>query len=78
MTSPLGFKARVGSALFALNRGVRNIRSLRLTSGETPLPVYKFELQGHSLIHISHYFEGKTLSTNYFEVTVSDLYKSAK
>ena len=26
MASPLGFKARVGSALFALGGGVRNIR----------------------------------------------------
>ena len=36
MVSPLGFKARVGSALFALGGGIRNIRSLRFTSGVTP------------------------------------------
>ena len=38
--SPLGFKARVGSALFELCRGVHDICSLRFTSGATPLPVY--------------------------------------
>ena len=37
--SPLGFKARVGSALFELCRGVHDIHSLRFTSGATPLPV---------------------------------------
>ena len=36
MTSPLGFKARVGSALFVLGRGVGDIHSTRLTSGVTP------------------------------------------
>ena len=35
-----GFKARVGSALFELCRGVGDICSLRFTSGVTPLPVY--------------------------------------
>ena len=40
VTSPLGFKARVGSALFKLCGGVRDIRSLRFTSGATPLLVY--------------------------------------
>ena len=38
--SPLGFKARAGSALFELCRGIPDIRSLRFTSGATPLPVY--------------------------------------
>ena len=38
--SPLGFKARVGSALFELCGGIRDIRSLRFTSGVTPLLVY--------------------------------------
>ena len=40
VTSPLGFKARVGSALFELCGGIRDISSLRFTSGATPLPVY--------------------------------------
>ena len=40
LTSPLGFKARVGSALFELCGGVCDICSLRFTSGVTPLPVY--------------------------------------
>ena len=40
MTSPLGFKARVGAALFELCGGVRDIHSLRFTSGATPRPVY--------------------------------------
>ena len=31
-----GFQTRVGSALFALGRGICNIRSLRFTSGVTP------------------------------------------
>ena len=34
--SPLGFKARVGSALLALGRGVCVTCSLRFTSGATP------------------------------------------
>ena len=38
--SPLGFKARVGSALFELCRGICDIRSLRFTPGVTPLLVY--------------------------------------
>ena len=38
--SPLGFKARVGSALFELCRGIYDIHSLRFTSGVTPLLVY--------------------------------------
>ena len=33
MTSPLDFKARVGSALFAFCRGKSNVHSLRSTSG---------------------------------------------
>ena len=35
MTSPLGFKARVGSALFAFCGGKCNVHSLRSTSGGT-------------------------------------------
>ena len=39
--SPLGFKARVGSALFELCGVMEcDIHSLRFTSGATPLPVY--------------------------------------
>ena len=52
--SPLGFKAREGSALFELCGGVRDIRSLRFTSGATPLPVYI----GKTLTH--HAFKGNT------------------
>ena len=33
--SPLGFKARVGSALFAFSRGKCNVHSPRSTSGAT-------------------------------------------
>ena len=36
VTSPLGFKARVGSALFALGGGVHVTHSLRFTCGATP------------------------------------------
>ena len=39
---PLGFKARAGSTLFELHGGVPDIRSLRFTSGATPLLVYRF------------------------------------
>ena len=35
VTSPLGFKARVGSALFAFCGGECNVHSLRFTSGAT-------------------------------------------
>ena len=35
MMSPLRFKARVGSALFAFCRGECNVHSLRSTSGAT-------------------------------------------
>ena len=35
VTSPLGFKARVGSALFAFCGSERNVHSLRSTSGAT-------------------------------------------
>ena len=52
MTSPLGFKARVGSALFELCGGVHNIRSLRFTSGATPLPVYKASIAASRLPHM--------------------------
>ena len=38
--SALGFKARLGSALFTLGRGLHDIHSLRFTSGVTPLQVY--------------------------------------
>ena len=50
--SPLGFKARVGSALFKLCRGIRNIRSLRFTSGATPLPVYNASIAASHLPHM--------------------------
>ena len=50
--SPLGFKARVGSALFALGRGVHNIRSLRFTSGATCLPVYNASIAASHLPHM--------------------------
>ena len=42
LTSPLGFKARVGSALFALGRGrMSNITcSLKFTSGATPADLF--------------------------------------
>ena len=36
MTSPLGFKTRVGSALFELGRGICVTHSLRFTSDVTP------------------------------------------
>ena len=36
----MGFKARVGCALFKLCGGIHDIRSLIFTSGVTPLPVY--------------------------------------
>ena len=52
MTSPLGFKARVGSALFALSGGIRNICSLRFTSGATPLPVYNASIAASRLPHM--------------------------
>ena len=51
-TSPLGFKARVGSALFALGRGLHNIRSLRFTYGVTPLPVYNASIAASCLPHM--------------------------
>ena len=38
--SPLGFKARVDSALFELCGGIRDICSLRSPSGATPVLVY--------------------------------------
>ena len=52
MTSPLGFKARVGSALFALGGGVCDTRSLRFTSGVTPLPVYNASIAASRLPHM--------------------------
>ena len=48
----LGFKARVGSALFTLGGGVCNIRSLRFTSGATPLPVYNASIAASCLPHM--------------------------
>ena len=50
--SPLGFKARVGSALFELCGGVRDICSLRFTSGATHLPVYKASIAASHLPHM--------------------------
>ena len=50
--SPLGFKARVGSALFELCGGIRDIRSLRFTSGATPLPVYNASTAASRLPHM--------------------------
>ena len=50
--SPLGFKARVGSALFELCGGVCDIRSLRFTSGATPLPVYTASIAASHLPHM--------------------------
>ena len=52
MRSPLGFKARVGSALFKLCGGVRDIRSPRFTSGATHLPVYKASIAASRLPHM--------------------------
>ena len=54
VTSPLGFKARVGSALFELCGGVRDIdlRSLRFTSGATHLPVYNASIAASRLPHM--------------------------
>ena len=50
--SPLGFKARVGSALFELCGGICDIRSLRFTSGATPLPVYNASIAASCLPHM--------------------------
>ena len=52
MTSPLGFKARVGSALFELCGGVHDICSLRFTSGATHLLVYKASIAASRLPHM--------------------------
>ena len=52
MTSPLGFKARVGSALFELCGGVRDIHSLRFTSGATPLLVYIASIAASGFPHM--------------------------
>ena len=48
----MGFKARVGSALFEICGGVRDIRSLRFTSGATPLPVYNASIAASRLPHM--------------------------
>ena len=50
--SPLGFKARVGSALFARGAGIHDIHSLKFTSGVTPLPVYNVSIAASCLPHI--------------------------
>ena len=52
MTSPLGFKARMGSAFFALCGGICDIHSLRFTSGATPLPVYNASIAASCLPHM--------------------------
>ena len=52
VTSPLGFKARVGSALFELCGGVCDIHSLRFTSGATPLLVYTASIAASRLPHM--------------------------
>ena len=52
MTSPLRFKARVGSALYELCRGVCDICSLRFTSGATPLLVYTASIAASGLPHM--------------------------
>ena len=52
MTSPLGFKARVGSALSALGGGIHAIHSLRFTSGVTPLLVYNACIAASHLPHM--------------------------
>ena len=44
-------KVRVGSALFELCGGIRDIRSLRFTSGATHLPVYKANIAASHLPH---------------------------
>ena len=50
--APLGFKARVGSALFELCRGIHDIHSLRFTPGATPLPVYIASIAASHFPHI--------------------------
>ena len=50
--SPLGFKARVSSALFELCGGICYIHSLRFTSGVTPLPVYNASIAASHLPHM--------------------------
>ena len=49
---PLGFKARVGSALLVLAEGVREIRSLRFTSGATLLPMYMASMAAGRFPHM--------------------------
>ena len=62
---PLGFKARVGSALFELCRGIRDIRSPRFTSGATPLPVYIASIAaGHFFPHAC-FSRGRMLDLNH-------------
>ena len=43
--SPLGFKARVGSALFAFCGGECNVHSLRSTSGTTHADLLAADMQ---------------------------------
>ena len=50
--SPLGFKGRLGSALFELCGGIHDIHSLRFTSGATPLLVYKASIATSHLPHM--------------------------
>ena len=50
--SLLGFKARVGAALFELCGGIRDIRSLRFTSGATPLLVYIASITADCFLHM--------------------------
>ena len=52
VTSPLGFKARVGSALFEFYGGIHDIHSLRFTSDVTPLPVYNTSIAASHLPHM--------------------------
>ena len=52
VTSPLGFKARVGSALFTLGGGIHDIHSLRFTSDATPLLVYNASIAASHLPHM--------------------------
>ena len=52
MMSPLGFKAKVGSALFALGRGICVTCSLRFPSGATPLLVYNASIAASCLPHM--------------------------
>ena len=52
VTSPLGFKARVGSTLFALGPDICDVYFMRFTSGVTPLPVYSASIVASCLPHM--------------------------